>query len=157
MKLRARHIASFAAIAIILIAAVLLSSPGRVAVTNQCAPDSLLSELRFKVQGARFWREQVESIDAYFERRARAHESEKKREREFALMRAQSSKLIQEIEEKYPNSRPTPAQQMADRLREQADAIEARETELFIKQVESERAIALDRCRDLFSFLARHS
>lgn len=155
MKLRARYIVLSAAIAIGLIAAVLLSSPDRIAVTAKCEPDSLLSEIRSRVQGTRFWSEQIESIDAYLERRARAYESSKQMERQLSLMDAQTNRLMQEVYEKNPNLRPTPAQQRAERLRQQANAIEARETEMMIQQMESERAIDLDRCKALFRLLER--
>lgn len=96
-----------------------MSSPGRLVVSEKGKVGGVINEARAKLQGPRFWEDQLQTAQDLIRWLQAEPEREAKRE-------ARLDEMSRRFSEKYP-SRKSPAKQKAEDLREEADRIEYEE------------------------------
>lgn len=120
---------------------------GHLAITQSCEPQGALASARAYLQGSQFWRQQLQYLDKQVAwilrepiRRAQAQEVGDRLERE-------ADRTMEELYAKYPNLRPSAAEQSADELRHRADAIEQADSDAGMDQILAQRLVELEKCR----------
>lgn len=108
-----------------------MSSPGRLVVSEKGKVGGVINEVRAKLQGPRFWADQLQTAQD----RLRWLEAEPERE---AKLEARLDEMSRKFSEKYP-SRKSPAQQKADDLREEADRIEYEEERKIMGEIREKK------------------
>lgn len=120
------------------------SNPQEIVLTSQGEIVGLFNEAREKLQGSRFWTNQLYEAKRALELRRTAPQRDAARQ---ARLDALDKKLTQRAEERYkqyPNTRPSEAEQRADALRTQADEIEWAEFEKDMEKLRLKRMLELE-------------
>lgn len=136
---------------VIVASVVVLSSPGHLVLNSSCAVDGAVNRARAAIQGERFWVKQLTYLDRdlAFAREWPNRAAHMRAEMDSAMgpilddFNADTEKWYRE----HPELRPTPEDQQAERLREQANAPEARANELHMRRMFAEHAQELEKLR----------
>ena len=117
---------SFLAVLSLLAALIYLiaSSPGGLVVSADGSIDGAANIVRSKLQGERFWREQLLEAKIVLEWKQSAPERQSKRSTRIAELEERTKELREELYQRNPRGRPSPAEQKAEALRDEADRIE---------------------------------
>ena len=105
--------------------------------TESCTPRGLLANASAALHGADFWRVQIKGLR---ERLREAEEYDQTSARRNALIAAAN---------RHIQTKPTPSQIVADRLREQADPVELAEIDRMMREYMQKRAEVLARCEQI--------
>ena len=93
-----------------------------------------LNQLKAKIQGEAFWRNQLEQANLELARHLESAQKKKKFDAKISAIEARFQDRTEELYRKYPNMRPTLAEQQANALRAQADDIESRDLDAELEQ-----------------------
>jgi hypothetical protein len=118
--------------------------------TETCAPNGLIAGLSASIHGKGFWRTQMGDIrhqldEAENWERTQAEIRQRVEAGTGEVIRG-ANEALAEIYREHPNLAPSQAQQFADRLRAQADAVERAEGDRLISEIIKRRLPVLRRC-----------
>jgi hypothetical protein len=138
---------------VVAVAVVVLSPPGHLVLRDSCTIDGAINRARAAIQRERFWVKQLTYLDRdlAFAREWPNRSAHMRAEMDSAMepilsdFNADTEKWYRE----HPELRPTPEDQQAEQLRDQANAAEARDVELHMRHVLAEHARDLERLRPL--------
>lgn len=99
------------------------SSPGRVVVSDTGEVKGLVNILRMKLQGARFWRDQLQEVNKTLAWKLAEPERDAAFERELSQLEDEIREDEEQMYRQHPELRPTEEEQRAKALRDQADAL----------------------------------
>lgn len=147
---------SIGALSTVLVALIYLfaSSPGRVVVNADESIDGFVNTVRSKLQGERFWRQQLLQAKLALEWKLSAPERQAKRNARIAEFEERTNRRLEELYQRNSTLRPSPANQKAEALRAEADSIENDELE---KQMEAYRLRRIAELQQIVDFLEARS
>jgi len=108
----------------LIITYIFTSAPSGIAVTKHGTPSGIINELKEMVQGRSFWQQQEKLIIKKIGILERQPAEDAKFEKEMALYESETRQDDKKFYKEYPDMRPSAAEQKAQHLRDQADAIE---------------------------------
>jgi len=133
----------------------LSTPPEKIAFDGQCRPDGFPAKLSEVVHGSGFWNTQLDAL-----RKKRADLED--RPRRYAETQVRVEPFLRELDTRtaqfwaeHPQVAPTPAQQVADALRKQADEIEQAEMLKLWMLSLSESIAHLSKCETVIQSLLR--
>jgi hypothetical protein len=127
--------------------AVGLLPQGDLTISPACEPEGALAAWRAVLQGDRFWRGQLQKLDAEI---AWILDEPKRRaqlEQTFDQLNREQARLREQLHRAVPETRPTAAEHQAEELRRAADHIEAAEFQAKLDKMLDERLVQLRSCR----------
>jgi len=127
--------------AISFFAYILFSSPTGIAVTKLGKPNGLINEFKEMAQGQSFWQDQEKVIIKKITSLNNQPAEDAKFEKEMAEFEKESRRDDEQFYRQHPDLRPSPAEKVAEALREKADAIEEQQLK---KELEQDRLAELD-------------
>ncbi len=126
----------------------LLRIPGEFVLDDDnCRPIGLLNNVRARIRGSAFWKDQLRELEREIEWEATLPERLAAVRRELAPVLAESQRMLDSMSREYPELRPSESQRLADSLRARADSIEHGEWEQLIEEYRIRRIDALQGCR----------
>lgn len=126
--------------ALLVVAYLTYTSPGKVAVDASGNPVGVVNQLRATLQAERFWSGQLAAVDAEIRRIAAAPERRQQ-------LNADLDTTESQLYAKYPDLAPAGA----ERLRERADQMEAEAFEQMVQRAEAQRIADLLQIRAVLS------
>ena len=117
------------------------------AITTSCEVEGLLPRLRASLQGDRFWDGQLRHLDARVQWLIDEPLQKARAEADLAEVVAEADAFLEEMYEKYPETRPSPVERAATALREEADMLEQGEVDALWEKVRLETIDSLQACR----------
>lgn len=134
-------------------ASMVLSSPRHLVLDESCNPKGPVNRARASVQGCRFWAKQLVILESDLEfarewpARAARIVADMNRAVEPAMQATDDS--MEDLYRKHPELRPSPEEQRAARLREMANAEEARGRDREMRRIMAEQVLWLEQLRPL--------
>ncbi len=129
----------------------LLAAPSSVVVDASGHVAGGLSQLREVVQGRRFWEHQLVVVEAELARvqsyPAKFEKIREDTERAMEPVMRETQDRMEAFYKEHPELRPSRARQHAEQLREQANQIDARESERFMRSIFEAQARDLELIR----------
>lgn len=113
---------------------VAMSSPGHLVVSERGEILGIVNVARAKLQGVRFWKEQLREAKIELKWSLAAPHRDAERNARIDALMTRTDQRLHEIYERYPKARPSPAEQKAEALREEADRIEQAELDQILEQ-----------------------
>jgi hypothetical protein len=110
-----------------LVGYLLVSSPGGVVVSAQGEVRGYVNVARSKVQGERFWREQLDTTRRRLAWELSAPEHRARRESLIEEIDQRTRERREDLYQRNPKARPSPSEERAEALRDEADRIEQAE------------------------------
>jgi hypothetical protein len=129
---------AFAFIVFIIFIFKLTSSPGQIVVNQEGEIQGLFNMLRESVQGKRFWRDQAKEISKKLEWEVTEPERQAEWDRKTEELERELDRELEELYRDSPNLKPSRAELLAERLREEADRIEQAELDRELEQLRLE-------------------
>lgn len=121
------------------------ADPGAVVVNEQGQITNKIDTLRERIQGKRFWQDQLRFIDAEFEWR----QPQPVQSPPPVPPTQEWDHVIAKLHAEYPELKPSPTQQRINALREEADALEIAEIGRRFDEMNEQRVASLHRIRTL--------
>ena len=121
------------------------SSPGGLVVSADGSIDGAANVVRSKLQGERFWHKQLLEAKIELEWKQSAPELQSKRSTRIAELEERTKQLLEELYQRNPRARPSPAERKAEALRDEADRIEQDELEQWLEVNRLKRIAELQR------------
>lgn len=112
------------ALALLLVAYVSFSSPGKVVITETGDIAGIINNARELVQGKTFWQGQLNAITNKLNKLESEPAETAKMNREMENMLIESQREMEKMYRDYPDTRPSEAERQAEVLRDKADRIE---------------------------------
>lgn len=145
---RRRSILTVCAVASML-AYLAFTSPNGLVVRSDGSASGFFNVLRAKIQGQSFWQHQLAKAQASLDWELSAPERQAEFNRKFALRSRSLDQTIEDMYQRHPSLRPSPAEQYAEALREEADRIEAAELDRRLEESRMTRIAELETIVDL--------
>lgn len=120
------------------------SSPDHLVVTEHGEIIGITNIARAALQGRQFWQEQAKVAKAELKWNQEAPQRDAERKARIDALLARTDQRLNDIYERHPNARPSPAEQKAEALREEADRIEQAELTQIIEQRQLEKIAKLE-------------
>jgi len=117
-----------------LIAYIAMSSPGHLVVSQRGEIIGIANVARATLQGRRFWQEQAREAKNELKWKRSAPQRDAERNARIDALMARTDQRLNEFYERYPKAEPSPAEQKAEALREEADRIEQAELDQILEQ-----------------------
>lgn len=111
-----------------------LSEPGTVVVSANGEISGLANNARETLQGSRFWRDQLKTANKELQDALDAPARDAALRRELTKLEQEIRQESEDMYRKYPDLRPSPAEQKAESLRDAADRIEQAELDRLIEE-----------------------
>lgn len=127
-----------------------LSSPAGLVISAQGEINGIPNVARARLQGDRFWTEQLNEARSAFEWGQAAPERVAALNTRLAALQERSDKSMKEFYERNPKAMPSAAEQKAEALRDEADRIEEDELE---QRVEKRRLVRIAELQNVVRFL----
>lgn len=131
------------ALALLLVAYVSFSSPGKVVITETGDITGVINNARKLVQGKIFWQGQLNAITTRLNELEAEPAETAKMNREMENMLIESQREMEKMYRDYPDTRPSEAEQQAEALRDKADRIEQAEWDRTMEKERLERIASL--------------
>lgn len=135
------------ALALLLVAYVSFSSPGKVVITETGDITGIINKARELVQGKTFWQGQLDTITTKLNKLEAEPAETAKMNREMENMRIEDQREMEKMYQEYPDTRPSEAERQAEALRDKADSIEQAEWD---RTMESERLEQIASLRKIY-------
>lgn len=132
-----------------MIAYLALTTPDGLAIRSDGSVSGFFNILREKVQGQSFWQQQLDEARAALDWELAAPERQAEFNRRSALRSRSLDQTIEDMYQRHPSLRPSPAEQYAEALREEADRIEAAELDRRLEESRIRRIAELETIVDL--------
>lgn len=110
-----------------LILYIAMSSPGHLVVSERGEIIGIANVARSALQGRRFWQKQAQEAKIELKWNRAAPQRDAERNARIDALMARTDQRLNEFYERYPKAKPSPAEQKAEALREEADEIEQAE------------------------------
>lgn len=127
------------------------SSPKGIAVSANGDIEGILNIVRAELQGKNFWKKQLQEVQDRLTWLEGQPQRIARRNAKLAELEAKIETRLEDSYTKYPNTRPSPAEQRAEELREEADRIEQEELDEQIEQYRLKRIQKLQRLIPILS------
>jgi len=138
------------ALALLLVAYVSFSSPGKVVIRETGDITGIINNARELVQGKTFWQGQLDAITTRLNELEAEPAETAKMNREMENMRIEDQREMEKMYQEYPDTRPSEAERQADALRDKADSIEQAEWE---RMMENERLEQIASLRKIYALV----
>lgn len=138
------------ALALLLVAYVSFSSPGKVVITETGDITGIINSARELVQNKTFWQGQLNAITTRLNELEAEPAETAKINREMENIRIEDQREMEKMYQEYPDTRPSEAELQAETLREKADSIEQAEWD---RTMESERLERIASLRKIYSLV----
>jgi hypothetical protein len=123
------------------------TSPGANTIKLEtCQPDGIFARLSLSIYGPRFWQAQLDGLQRQIASAQAWKTSLRQLQGNANSAVASGQRTMEEIYQKYPDMRPTPATREAETLRERADAIERDEGFKVMHELNHKHLSMLERC-----------
>ncbi len=125
-----------------------VSKPEGIVVNEHGDIEGITNQIRESLQGTAFWQHQAQVIRARLDRELSAPNRRAELKSKMAATLSEHERFMEKMYQKYPESRPSPAELHAEALRKKADEIEQEELnliteELRLKKISSLRKVLL--------------
>lgn len=117
-----------------LIGYIAISSPDHLVVSQRGEIIGISNVARATLQGRRFWQEQAREAKIELKWNRAAPQRDAERNVRIDALMARTDQRLNEFYERYPKAKPSPAEQKAEALREEADRIEQAELGQILEQ-----------------------
>ena len=133
----------FLGLAILIIAYLYLSSPGKVVVDEAGDVKGLINTARAALQGENFWKNQLREVRSALQRELSEPQHMAELGREMNKMLSEVDQSMEKMYTEHPDMRPSPEKRQAEVLRKRADQIEQAELDRLIEKIRLERIAEL--------------
>lgn len=133
----------FLGLAILIVAYLYVSSPGKVVVDEAGYVKGLMNTARAALQGKNFWKDQLREVHSDLQRELSEPHRKAELDREMNQMLREVDQSTEEMYRVHPDMRPSPEERQAEALRERADQIEQVEVDRFLEKIRLERIAEL--------------
>lgn len=130
--------------AVSLLACLAFTSPDGLVVRSDGSVSGFFNILRERIQGQGFRQRQLAEAKAALEWELAAPERQAEREQELAARNRLLDQKIDDMYQRHPSLRPSPAEEYAEALREEADRIEAAELDRRLEEIRGRRIAELE-------------
>ena len=137
-------------LALLLVAYVSFSSPGKVVITETGDIIGVTNVARELVQGKTFWQEQLNATTTEINKLEAEPAETAKVNREMESMMIEWKRDDEKFYRDYPDTRPSEAERQAEALRDRADSIEQAEWD---RTMEKERLERISSLRKIYSLV----
>src|SRR3989338_3744313 len=138
------------ALALLLVAYVSFSSPGKVVIRETGDITGIINNARELVQGKTFWQGQLNAITTQLNKLEAEPAETAKMNREMENMRIEDQREMEKMHQEYPDTRPSEAERQAEALRNKADSIEQAEWD---RTMENERLEQIASLRKIYALV----
>ena len=143
------------ALALMLVAYVGFSSPGKVVITETGDITGIINNARELAQGKSFWQGQLDAITIDISQLEAEPAENAKMNREDEAMLIEDRREMEKMYQEHPDTRPSDAERQAEALRDQADSIEMAEWDRTMEKERLERLATLRKIYTLVENRAR--
>ncbi|MBI9090737.1 MAG: hypothetical protein JEZ12_16085 [Desulfobacterium sp.] len=120
-----------------------LSSPKLVVVNNSGNIKGAVNHARVFLQGESFWKKQLKIINSELQWEFAGPQRQAENKREINKILKELNQIMEETYKENPEMRPTPAERIAEKLRERADRIEEAQEDYLLEKWRLERIAEL--------------
>jgi flagellar biosynthesis GTPase FlhF len=131
------------ALALLLVAYVGFSSPGKVVITESGDITGIINSARKSMQGKSFWQGQLNAITTRLNKLEAEPAETAKMNREMNSLLIDERREMEKMYQEYPDTRPSEAERQAEALRNKADSIEQAEWDRTMEKERLERIASL--------------
>ena len=142
-------------LALLLVAYVSFSSPGKVVITETGDITGIINSARELVQSKTFWQGQLNAITTRLNKLEAEPAETAKMNREMENMLIEEQRDAEKMYRDYPDTRPSEAERQAEALRDKADSIEQAEWDRTMEKERLERIASLRKIYALVENRAR--
>ena len=135
--------------AILILAYLFLSPPGKVVVDTYGDINGVINKSRASLQGKSFWNDQLQEIDKKLAELTSRPERMAKLDENIRKILQESGQRMEEFYEQNPEIRPSDEQVYANNLREEADRIEYEKTMKLLEKFRIEKIAELQKIKIL--------
>lgn len=136
------------ALALLLVAYVSFSSPGKVVITETGDITGIINNAREFVQGKSFWKQQLAAVTTELNKLYGEPAETAKLNQEMNGVLNAAQREMEKMYQEYPETRPSEAERQAEALRDKADSLEQAELD---RTMEGYRLERIESLRKIYS------
>lgn len=121
-----------------------LSSPYGIVIQSDGSILGLSNIIREKIQGNKFWRQQLATAQSVLDRELDANKRQVELDKSIEANIKRGNEIIENLYKSNPALRPSPAEQYAEALRDEADRVEAAELKRQLEESKIRRIAQLE-------------
>jgi hypothetical protein len=121
-----------------------LSSPYGIVIQSDGSILGLSNIIREKIQGNKFWRQQLATAQSVLDRELDANKRQVEFDKSIEANIKRGNEIVENLYKSNPALRPSPAEQYAEALRDEADRVEAAELKRQLEESKIRRIVQLE-------------